>query len=84
MKEAGLVFDYLGAERLKRVTRGQESLDAAVTQAKKERELQGRLGELPDDLRALVDAGITDFNFFIQTDAATVRALGNWLTSSIL
>ena len=44
---AGLVYDYLRAGRLKRVANGQESLDAAVTQAKKERELQGRLVALP-------------------------------------
>ena len=30
MRDAGLVFDYLGAERLKHVANGQEALDAAA------------------------------------------------------
>ena len=56
MARAGLVLDYLGEARLKRVADCKDALDAAVNQAKEEKARQARRKDLPDDLRALVDA----------------------------
>lgn len=56
MRLAGLVFDFLGAERLRRVAEGKEALDAAVQHARQAKAEQARIKDLPDDLRALVEA----------------------------
>lgn len=57
MGRAGLVLDYLGEGRLRRVAEGEEALHSAVRDVKETRETEARIGDLPDDLRALVEAG---------------------------
>jgi hypothetical protein len=57
MTSAGLVLDYLGEGRLRRVAEGKEALDAAVNAAKKTKAEQARVKDLPDDLRTLVETG---------------------------
>lgn len=57
LTDAGLVLDYLGEGRLRRVAEGKEALDGAVQKAKAERELMERYEALPAELRALVDTG---------------------------
>jgi hypothetical protein len=57
MTDTGLVLDYLGEGRLRRVAEGKEALDAAVNAAKKAKAEQARVKDLPDDLRTLVETG---------------------------
>jgi hypothetical protein len=57
MKDAGLILDYLGEARLKRIVQGKTSLDAEVAKAKTARAEQKRVKDLPDDLRVIVEAG---------------------------
>lgn len=66
---AGTVLDWL-PDRADDVLAGKVALDAAYTEAKDKRDTEqsreGKLEQLPDDLRALVEAGVRDIDDAVQ------------------
>jgi ParB-like chromosome segregation protein Spo0J len=69
MESAGIILDWL-PDLADQVLAGNLALDAAYTKAKDKRDVEssraGKLAELPDDLRALVDAGVRDVDDALQ------------------
>src|SRR5690606_28971309 len=69
MVRAGIILDWL-PQLADEVLSGTLALDAAYTRAKEERDIQrskaSKLDQLPDDLRALVEAGVRDIDDAVQ------------------
>ena len=55
MAEAGLVLDWLGEPRLRRVAHGKEALDTAAKEARAAKDREERRQNLPEKLQAKVE-----------------------------